>query len=54
MKQKLFLIAILMVVMIHGYAQEGFKISGKVANIPDGTVWLMGRRINWIRWEMPN
>jgi ahpC/TSA family protein len=43
MKQKLFLIAILMVVMIHGYAQEGFKISGKVANIPDGTVWLMGR-----------
>ena len=32
-----------MMVVFHSYAQEGFKISGKVTNMPDGTVWLLGR-----------
>lgn len=43
MKRILLLVMILIVTMIHCYAQEGFKISGKVANMPDGTIWLLGR-----------
>ena len=43
MRQILLLGALLMMAMVAGYAQEGFKISGQVANMPDGTVWLLGR-----------
>ena len=43
MKQVVLLIATLIVMAINGNAQDGFKISGKVTNMPDGTVWLLGR-----------
>ncbi|MCB6972103.1 MULTISPECIES: TlpA disulfide reductase family protein [Butyricimonas] len=43
MKQILLLIVALLVTIVDVYAQNGFKISGKVANMPDGTVWLLGR-----------
>ena len=43
MKQILLLAVTLIVAAISGYAQEGFRISGKVTNMPDGTIWLLGR-----------
>ena len=43
MKQILLLTVTFIVMVIDGYAQEGFQISGKVANMPDGTIWLFGR-----------
>lgn len=43
MKRLLLLIVVLNAAFLYGYAQNGFKISGKVANMPDGTVWLFGR-----------
>ncbi len=43
MKQILLLFVTLLVTIVDGHTQDGFKISGKVANMPDGTVWLLGR-----------
>ncbi|WP_187376947.1 MULTISPECIES: TlpA disulfide reductase family protein [Butyricimonas] len=45
MKKILFLFVAFMF-MGKGYAQEGFKISGQVANMSDGTVWLLERAAN--------
>ena len=43
MKQILLLFVTLLVTIVDGHTQDGFKISGKVVNMPDGTVWLLGR-----------
>ena len=43
MKHLLLLAVTLIVAAISGYAQEGFRISGRVTNMPDGTIWLLGR-----------
>jgi len=43
MKRLFLLIMLGFVTVMSGKAQEGFKISGKIANMPDGVVWLVGR-----------
>ncbi|MBS7156438.1 MAG: DUF4369 domain-containing protein [Sanguibacteroides justesenii] len=43
MKQILLLIMIFMMMISNGYAQKGFRISGKVADMPDGMILLLGR-----------
>ncbi|MFR4037216.1 MAG: DUF4369 domain-containing protein [Butyricimonas faecalis] len=32
-----------MMMISNGYAQKGFRISGKVADMPDGMILLLGR-----------
>lgn len=43
MKKILLLFVLLIQMVCFGFSQEGFKISGKVANMPDGPVILIGR-----------